>query len=450
MATTETLAGPQSLPTSIRFGWGIGSLGMSLLFNATGLLLLRYLVDHVGIAAALAGFLIGGAKLYDAITDPLMGVISDRTSSTSGRRRPYLLVGSFLSGLSFVLLFGLAGFGGSEYIILFVALALLFNATGYTIFNVPYLAMPAEMTPDYHERTGLMSYRIAAVAVGQLAASFVGPLLLVAFGGGAPGHLAMAWILGPVIAASGVVCYWMTRNAPTHTQAQATTGLAHQFSTAMDNTPFLLLLGAKITQLLGLAIFIAVLPFLFTRVLTVSDTYLGFYFLAQASTMLLSQPAWVRVSRKLGKRDSYFVAVGLYCVVGLTWLLAGEGEPLAGIVARGLVAGVGAGGLLLVGQSMLPDTMEYDYQLSGARREGVLAGVYTTVEKISFALGPAIVGVLLGAAGYIRSAGAEVEQPASVRTAIYFCVAVLPVIVTALGSLLLLRYDLTAERLRES
>ena len=186
MTNDTATGGGGQLSIPIRFGWGMGSLGISLMFNATSLLMLRYLVDYAGIGAALAGLLIGGAKIYDAVTDPLMGTISDRTRSRMGRRRPYLVAGAFVSAISFVMIFNLASFQGSSYIVTLVVLALLLNATGYTIFNVPYMAMPAEMTKGYHERTSLMSYRIAAIAVGQLCASFIGPLLLVAYGGGAP------------------------------------------------------------------------------------------------------------------------------------------------------------------------------------------------------------------------------------------------------------------------
>ncbi len=441
-------AGTLSIP--IRFGWGIGSLSMSLMFNATSLLMLRYLVDYAGIGAALAGLLIGGAKIYDAVTDPLMGTISDRTRSRIGRRRPYLVLGALVSAVSFVMIFNLASFQGADYIVVLVVLALLLNATGYTIFNVPYMAMPPEMTNSYHERTGLMSYRIAGVAGGQLFASFIGPLLLVAYGGGAVGHSAMALILGAVILGGGLVCFRMTREAPFARQipAPAAVTLKDQWRTAFQNRPFLLLLGVKLTHLIGFAVFIAVLPFLFTRIMKVSDTYLGLYFLLQASLMLVSQPAWVRVSRRVGKRAGYFIAVAIYSVAGLSWVFATQGEPAAAIMARGFVAGIGAGGLLLIGQAMLPDTMEYDYQLSGVRREGVLAGVYTTVEKVSFALGPALAGLLLGAAGYIQSADVTIEQPEAARMVIYACASVLPVATLAVGCLLLLGYNLTEERLK--
>ena len=450
MSFATDTAHPAQLSVPIRFGWGMGSLGMSLMFNATSLLMLRYLVDYAGIGAAMAGLLIGGAKIYDAVTDPLMGTLSDRTRSRSGRRRPYLVAGALVSAASFVMIFNLANFQGSSYLVTLVVVALLLNATGYTIFNVPYMAMPAEMTKGYHERTSLMSYRIAAIAGGQVCASFIGPLLLVAYGGGVPGHAAMALILGLVILGSGVLSFWMTRDAPfeRQPQLQTTVSFLGQFRTAWENRPFMLLLGVKLTHLIGLAIFIAVLPFLFTRILKVSDAYLGFYFLLQGSLMLVSQPLWVRVSHRVGKRAGYFISVAIYSAAGLSWILAAEGEPVIGILARGFVAGFGAGGLLLIGQSMLPDTLEHDYQLSGQRREGVLAGVYTTVEKISFAVGPALAGLMLGAAGYIQSADATVQQPEGARMVIYLCASVIPVATLAIGCLLLLGYDLTEERLQ--
>jgi GPH family glycoside/pentoside/hexuronide:cation symporter len=359
------------------------------------------------------------------------------------------LLGAFVSALSFVAVFGLAFFKDSNFIVALVLLALLFNATGYTIFNVPYMAMPAEMTDDYHERTSLMSWRVASIAGGQLFASFLGPLLLVAYGGGVVGHAAMAAILAIVIFAAGGLSFWMTGPAPYRSRSSepAQAGLREQFKTALENRPFIILLGVKFMHLFGLAIFIAALPFLFTRVLKVSDTYLGLFFLMQGLLMLVSQPVWVHVCKLVGKRGTYVIAAIVYSISGLSWLLASQGETGFEIGVRGFIAGLGAGGLLLVGQSMLPDTMEHDYRLSGLRREGVMAGVYTTIEKVSFALGPALAGLLLGAAGYIQAADATVEQPEAAKMAIYACAAVIPVVTLAISCLLLLGYDLKEENL---
>ena len=91
MGAAGAAAEQQALPFRIVFGWGLGTLGVAVLFNATNLLLLRFLTDFAGLAAAAAGLAMALSKIYDAITDPLMGVISDRTRTRWGRRRPYLL-----------------------------------------------------------------------------------------------------------------------------------------------------------------------------------------------------------------------------------------------------------------------------------------------------------------------------------------------------------------------
>jgi glycoside/pentoside/hexuronide:cation symporter, GPH family len=432
------------LSTAACAGWGVGSLGMSLMFSATGVLMLRFLVDYVGIAAAVAGLLISLAKIYDAVTDPLIGVLSDRTHSRWGRRRPYLLWGGLLSALTFVAIFQLGALAGTEWKVGAAVVVLLLNATGYALFNVPYLAMPAEMTPDYHERTRLMSFRVAGVAAGQLFASSVGPLLIVWFGGGVQGHAATSWFLGAIIAISALICFQGTRGAPLVAFRPTEFSFRAQLRAALSNRPFLLLLGVKLTYLFGLSVYFAVLTFLFTYVMKISYSYLSLYFLLQGSGMLLSQPLWVRLTRRLGKKHAYYAASALYCLPLASWLLAAPGEPGWAVVLRGAFAGVAGGGLLLIGQSMLPDTMEHDFRLTGERREGLLSGIYTTVEKLSFSIGPALLGLVLGAAGYVSSATAAAAQPAAALRAIYICASLLPMASTLVGCLLLRAYTLEA------
>ena len=177
------------LPFKTKFGWGIGtSNSFTDVSSQWSCLLLVYLTDFVNMNATTAGLLIGLSKIYDALTDPVMGRISDRTKSSWGKRRPYVLLGTIMCALSFILLFNLALFSDSQNIILITLFALILNATGYTIFNVPYLAMPAEITTDYNARTDLMSYRVMAVAAGQLGGSALGPALVVFFGSGIIGH----------------------------------------------------------------------------------------------------------------------------------------------------------------------------------------------------------------------------------------------------------------------
>ena len=132
----------------------------------------------------------------------------------------------------------------------------------------------------------------------------------------------------------------------------------------------------------------------------------------------------------------------------MTWLLASPAEPYALTILRGIFLGFLGGATLLMGQAMLPDTMEYDIRRTGMRREGVYAGVYTTIEKFAFALGPAATGAILAGMGYIASSEGFVEQPESAILAVYICAAVLPVVTSILGILCLTQYDLTEQKLK--
>ena len=142
------------------FGWSLGTLAMSSLLNTQTALLMAYLISVVGIAPAVAGTLLFVSKMYDGVTDPVMGVISDKTNSRWGRRRPYLLVGGVLCAISAVAMFSIPQFSGM-LLYAWVLGVLILAATAYTLFNVPYLSMPAEMVSDRYERSKLMSYRVA-------------------------------------------------------------------------------------------------------------------------------------------------------------------------------------------------------------------------------------------------------------------------------------------------
>ncbi len=406
MTETTPKTPDTALPLKLKIGWGMGTLPMSAMFNAVSLLLLTFLIEHVGIAAGLAGALILLSKIYDAVTDPLMGVITDRTKSRWGRRRPYLMLGGVLCGGSFIMMFTVPQFDSQSALIIYIVAALLLNATAYTVFNVPYLAMPAEMTTVTDERREMMSYRVSAVAGGQILSSVLGPVIIAYYGGGLLGHSVMSVFVGLSLIALCAACFWATDGAAYTTQAPGHgIGLMAQISLAVQNRPFIVLLLVKFTQLFGFAIFLAALPLLFTRILEVSYAYLGTYYLFQAGATMVSQPVWVAASKRVGYRATYVVAAAVFAVASASWVLGTAADPDWFIYLRATVTGLGAGGLMLVGQSLLPDTIEYDYRRTGLRREGIFAGVYTTVEKVSFAFGPAVLGLILSALGWAEARG---------------------------------------------
>lgn len=450
---TDTAAPDRTAPLSLRLrlGWGLGSLSMSAMFNAISLLLLTFLIEHVGVAAVTAGLLILVSKIYDAFTDPLMGVLSDRTKSKWGRRRPYLMLGGILAGLSFAMIFTVPTFESDTALIIYVLVALLLNATAYTVFNVPYLAMPAEMTDSYHERTTLMSFRVGAIAGGQLLSSVLGPVIIAYYGGGLFGHSVMSIVVGVAIIAVCAICFWTTHDAQfTERQADHNYSIRDQLRLAAGNKPFLVLLAVKFTQLFGFSIFIAALPLLFTRILDVSYAYLGVYYLFQAGGTIGSQPVWVFLSRKYGKTRCYYLTSTIFAIASASWVLGSAADPDWYIHLRAVITGLGAGGLLLIGQSLLPDTIEYDFRRTGLRREGIFAGVYTTIEKVSFAFGPAVLGLLLGALGWVEAqGGVQAVQSEQALMAIDIAMLV-PTATLVLSCLCLSRYTLTEDALAAS
>jgi GPH family glycoside/pentoside/hexuronide:cation symporter len=424
-------ANQHALPFRIVFGWGLGTLGVAVLFNATNLLLLRFLTDFAGLAAAAAGLAIALSKIYDAVTDPLMGVVTDRTQTRWGRRRPYLFLGGLACGAAFALLFHAPALGGGTASVILVFVLLLLYATAYTLFNVPYLAMPVEMSQDYHERSYLMSYRVSFIGLGQVAAGFLGPVMVAAYG---------TW-----------ASFFLTAGAPqTEHVPVRRGGLKAQLQTVLENRPFTMLILTKLALLMGVAFTGSTLAFVTTRILAVSDQMLAALFVVTTVGQIGSMPVWLKLARAKDKKFVYYGGALLFGVAALSWLLADSGEPAAIFLLRGLISGVGSGGLLLVTQSLLPDALEYDYLRTGLRREGTLSGFYTTVEKLAFALGTAFTGLFLGVMGYVSgTAGAAIEQPESAITAIYLCASVLPAAAVLISVLVLRGYDLDETTLKE-
>jgi len=453
--TSQAMAGGRDgrLPLATCVGWGVGTLAVAALFNSVNVLLLRYLVDYVGLGAAIAGSILALSKLFDALIDPLVGAASDRTRSRHGRRRPFVLAGGLMLAAAAVMLFNIPSGLPQGTAVMIATGALLFYAAAYALFSVPYMAMPAEMTTNVHERSRLISYRVYAVAGASMVATFIGPMLIARAGGGQAGHTVMSLFIAALILVSTLVCFYATRSVsgadaavPLHQKIS----FARKLELIVSNRPFMVLLVIKLLQLMALAVTQAALPFLFKRVLGLTDAMLGVYFLVFYGAMIVCQRFWVKFGERRGKRRIYLYATIAYALLYVTWYFVTPGEPLAITLLRGALLGGTAGAVLLFGQSMLPDTMEWDYRQTGLRREGVLSAIYTMVEKFAFAAGAALTGLVLGMAGYVKSTGAaDVVQPQSAIDAIFFLASFAPMALLLASCLALKFYGLSEDMLRE-
>ena len=334
----------------------------------------------------------------------------------------------------------------------YVGAVLIFYALAYSLFTIPYLSMPAEMTDSYQERSRLMSWRVYAVGVAQIVASVLGPMLLGALGGGESSYFWMAVVFLPIILGSAWIAFAATREAPfTERATHVHYPFAEQVRSVIANRPFLVLILVKFLTLMSLGVQ-AVFAFFFAHVLKLSNSALGTYFLFSSLSLIVSQPLWLWLLRRTGDKKLVYIAALLLGIPAfMSWLLAAPGDLAIYMYLRAIVIGVSGGGAILMGQSMLPDTMEYDFRRTGLRREGIFAGFYTTVEKLAGAIGVAFVGAVLSASGYVASrGGGEIAQPESAIHAIYLIMGILPASISALGIAGLMFYNLSEARLKST
>lgn len=416
---------------------------------------LFFMTTVLGIEPAVAGTLLLATKLYDAVTDPIMGSISDRTQHRWGPRRPYVLVGAIAMGLSFALFFNLPVLQGTSMLVA-TCLALIVYSTAYTIFAVPYLAMPPTVAPSYDLRAQLMSFRVAFLILGVLIGSVGGPKLVAFAGGGADGYKMLGIAIGALATVSGLAAFFGTRGVHEEIEQIATKqsfreGAVSAFTNVgavFRHAPFRLLTIVKLLQLAVLAVALACTPYFFSLVLERSTGDISKYLAVFSLTGLVSLVFWRFVIRQFGKRNVYIISIAGYGIGMASWFLWQPGEPDLYFYLRAALIGILSNGTLLCALSLLPDTMEYDQLASGENRSGVMSGVFTTVEKVSSAFGPFIVGIALQASGLVAGALPE-AQPDSAVKAVHLIFAWVPAILCFAAIPVLWRYQLDERKLSD-
>lgn len=414
--------------------------------NVVTVLGLRFLTDNTGLAAGTAGLIFALVKIYDGFLDPAVGAWSDNARTRWGRRLPFLALGGVAMPLGLAMLFGVPDLGSVVWTQVFVTVALALHASGYTLLTIPGLAMLVESSSDPQERTRLMAWRTYGTAVGTLLGSTMPAWLLVRFGAGRDGHMIVALVVGAVVLATTLLALRLMTHAPRTVPPEGSArgyNLVRQARLAWANRPFRILATAHIFLLFGASIGSAAMAYFSRYVLEAGDGVLGNYFMASTAAMVLSMPVWVRLSARAGKKACYIAAMAGFGLAHLSWLLAGAGEPVAGVLVRAVFSGFSGGGMILCAYALLSDAVRYDYVQSGQRREGAFAGFTTLFDKLSAAAAVAAMGGFLSAMGYVSSSGAAaVVQSDSAVLAVMLCVAVVPALAMGAAILVMLRYDL--------
>lgn len=415
---------PDALSRSTELAYAAGAVGTAIFGTVPGLLLLFFMTDTLGVAPGLAGVALAMGKLWDVVCDPLVGALSDRTDSRLGRRRPWLLAGAVLLPITFVALFAVPDFATPDARFAWVACWFVLASTAFAVFQVPYVAMPAEMTGDPARQTVLMAWRMGAMVVGILIAGGAAPLLVRAGGGGREGYAVMGAVLGGVCAVMMATAFAGTGCAPTAAPLRGTPVRA-QLAAVWRNRAFRALAGALVLQLTGVSALLAVVPYVAQWLLGGGETTVTVLFLCLVGPALVGMPLWVAIDRRVGKLVGWAVAVATYALLGLGLAVSAPGRLpyVAGVV---VLMGLAYGGTQVFPFALLPDAIAAGRSQSGVEQGGLLAGLLTASEKCGNALGALVAGLVLQVSGFREAGGGAVEQPQSALLGIRLAASVVP------------------------
>lgn len=425
-------------------GYALGSVGTGGFGTLPGLVLAYYLTDTLGVAAGLAGLAVTVPKIWDVVIDPVIGRASDASARRRGSRRAFLLTGALLLPVCFMVLFavpeGLHGWAAAAWVVI----AFLLATTAFSLFQVPYIALPAELAGSPGARTRLIAPRIAVLAVAILAFGAGGPALRDAAGGGRGGYLAMgvvtAILIGAGMAAAALLITRRREEALVvpAAAAPAEAGMGAAVRALRESRALRLLLCSFVLQALATGAMLAAAQYVATYTLH-DESALTALFVALVAPALLVMPLARRVADRVGKRQALLGSTIAFCAATAVLSLArvAPGGWVLGCVA---LAGVAYAGMQLYPLALLPDVIAADAAAYGKDRAGVVAGVWTAGETAGLALGPAVVLGVLAATGFVsRTTPQIVSQPSSALWGVALTFSLVPAALAALSLVPLVR-----------
>jgi GPH family glycoside/pentoside/hexuronide:cation symporter len=383
-------------------GYGVGDYGINLYWQTLNLFVLFFYTDILEIPATIAGTIYAIASLWDAITDPVMGFIAQRTRTKWGSYRPYLLFGSVPFALSFLLMFYKPA-AGPVFTIAIALLAHLLFRTLYTVVAIPYSSLSARMVTDSKERARLSGFRMFFAMLGGITVAFFTDKLVAFYGAGdqALGFMAAAATASLVATALLVLCFLSTTEEAVADDPAAFVRLSwHDIYISMRaNWPLqLIFFGTILAGLLNTFLGKSILYF-FKYNLDAEEmrgTALALMFVVGVMTM----PFWVWFMNKTSKRTAFITCKSVAAFGLLVLFFNPSNDPWVIIGNIGL-ATLGSSGIAVAFWAMVPDTVEYGEWKTGKRNESMIFGALSFAQKASIGLGAFLVGVSLDLIGYV-------------------------------------------------
>ena len=401
----------------------------------------KFYTDVVGVHITILGYLVLAVRLFDAVTDPAIGYLSDRTRTSFGRRRPYIALGSAALALTIYLLFNPPD-GSPTFETLWFGVFIFSLFLFWTLVVVPYESLGPEITFDYHERTTLFGLRDGALIAGTLAAASSPALVAWIYGLAADAEGERAkffWISIWYVPLVLGLCWWCVlsiREREQHHGIEAP-GFFTGIRGVWQNRPFVILLVSYTVSALGNNLPATLILYYVEYVLQSkqADFFLVLYFV----TGVVFLPGWIGLSRKMGKKATWIVSmvINTGAFVGVFFLGPGDASIYGALV---FVSGIGFGATLALPSAMQADVIDYDELLSGTRREGQYVGLWSISKKLAAALGVGSALTILGMVGYQPG----VQQTQQVQLSLRVLYALVPSLCNFIALLIATTYPISA------
>ena len=432
----------RTLSVGQKAGWGLADMGIVVFVIVKQLLVLSFLTNYLNVPVGIAGLLTTSVLIFDIITDPIVGYLSDRTHSRWGRRVPWMVIGALILSGGIIGLFGvpqsLSLLGTIIWVGGFFALA----TVGFTMVAIPYGATAGEMTQDPKERSTMMGFRMAFASVGILLGGAVIPQLA---GGTRDGHFIAAIYVAPIIILSIWGSLWSTRTAPRILSPSAR-GFLSTWLLVFRNKPFVILVCLYGIMTLAFALITAGLPFaaiylIFdsgNSLLSPASSALGILSLLFACFVfgsILSQAFWVWMSARFGKVSALIFGLVIYIILLVAIFISLPSVDIMLIAILFVVAGMTNGAYQQIPWAIYPDLMDITRSESGDAIEGAFSAIWLFGQKVANAIAPLILSLILAFFGWRESGEGFTDQVPEALRALQNSITILPAFILALAIL---------------
>jgi GPH family glycoside/pentoside/hexuronide:cation symporter len=431
------------LPLRTKLLFSTGDLSTSIPLAILMFFQLYFLTDVAGLRPDYAAWAIGASRLWDAVNDPLFGLMSDRIRTRWGRRRVLLLFGAVPLGVFFMLMWIVPALN-QFWLAVYYAMTFILFDTAFTIVHVGYNALTPEMTHDYDERSSLNGFRMVFSISGTLGAIILATVLGWSISDPRLLYLILGIGLGLVSIIPPLIVFSITRERPSE-ELPEPLGFGEALKQTLGNHPFRMVMGLYLLSWTTASIIAAALVYFANYYLGVPEQANYFVLVAQGSAILFI-PVIVKISQRLDKRRAFMLGT-LSWVIVLLGISAIRADQVGLAYLLAALAGFGIATAYVVPWSMVPDVVEYDEVRSGQRREGSYYAFASFFQKLATGIALWGMGMALALTGYLtpQPSGPLPVQPTGAITTIRIFMGPIPAVLLFLAVLFAWKYPITRE-----